>query len=265
MENCLLRAVRADLPNEHKSLELVVFSDWHYSDPNSAHDLIQRDIDYVLSHDNAYCVLAGDLLNCAIRTGVSDVYSDLSPMVELNALTDMLKPVVAKGKIIGVVDGNHEARHYKTNGVDMTRLLCRSLGVESKYEPDALVIFLRFGRDVSGASRHRPVLYTVFLTHGFGGGRKEGGKLQRLADCAEIIDCDAYIVGHTHLPAAMKVDFARTSPANSSITYAPHLFLNCAAKLRYGGYGCRGGFKPANTDTPKIIFDGTTKHMEAVI
>ena len=258
-----MRAVRADLPSDHKSIEIVIFSDWHYSDPNSAHDLIKRDIDYVLSHDNAYCVWVGDLMNCALKSSISDVYGDLSPMTELSALSQLLAPVVPK--TIGVVDGNHEARHYKTNGVDMTRLLCRQLGLEDKYEPDALVLFIRFGRDDNAANRHRPVLYTVYLTHGFGGGRKEGGKIQRLADCAEIIDCDCYVVGHTHLPAALKLDFARTSPANSSISYAPHLFVNAAAKLRYGGYGCRGGFKPANTDTPRIILDGTTKHMEAIV
>lgn len=258
-----MRAIKTDLSTELEAVELLILSDYHYGDSNSDHDAIKRDIEYVRTHDNAYCVLAGDLLNCALRSSLGDVYTDISPMAELSMMAKLLYPIA--DKIVGIVPGNHEARHYKTNGVDMTRLIARELGVEDKYSEDAAVIFLRFGREESHTHHHRPILYTIFLTHGFGGGRKEGGKLQRLADMADIIDCDIYICGHTHLPAALKLNFARTSPANSSISYATHLFVNAAAKLKYGGYGCVQGFKPANTDTPRIILDGKQKHMEAVI
>ena len=257
-----MKAIRADLSTEHKSIELLVLADYHYADPHSDHNAIRKDIDYVNAHDNAYCVLAGDLLDCALRSTLGDVYTNLSPMQELAALSELLGPIARK--IIGIVPGNHEARHYKTNGVDLTRILARQLGVEDKYADDAAVIFLRFGR--SGNKTHyRPICYTIYLTHGFGGGRKEGGKIQRLSDCADIIDCDCYIVGHTHLPAALKLNFARTSPANSSISYAPHLFVNAAAKLSYGGYGAVGGYKPANTDTPVIVFSGEKKEMRALV
>ena len=258
-----MRAIKADLPTEHKSIELMVLADHHYSSKNSCHDLIKRDIDYIRDHDNVYCVLAGDLLECALKTSLGDVYSSLSPMEELAATTDLLQPIAHK--VVGIVTGNHEARHYKTNGVDMTRLLARQLGIEDKYSEDTAVIFLRFGCAETSRQHHRPILYTIYLAHGNGGGRKEGAKIQRLADYADIIDCDVYIVGHTHLPAALKLDFARTSPANSSISYATHLFVNAASKLSYSGYGAVGGFKPSNKDTPRIILSGTTKHMEAVI
>lgn len=258
-----MKAIKADLSTELESVELLILSDYHYGDANSDHEAIMMDTEYVRTHDNAYCVLAGDLLNCALRSSLGDVYTDMSPMAELSIMTKLLYPIA--DKIVGIVSGNHEARHYKTNGVDMTRLIARELGVEDKYSEDAAVIFLRFGREEDHAHHHRPILYTIFLTHGFGGGRKEGGKLQRLADCADIVDCDCYIVGHTHLPAALKLNFARTNPGNSSITYATHLFVNAAAKLKYGGYGCTNGFKPANTDTPRIILDGRHKHMDAVI
>ena len=258
-----MRAIRADLSADHKSIELLVLSDYHYADPHSDHEAIKRDIDYVNSHENAYCVLAGDLMDCVLRSSLGDVYTNLSPMEELSAMTGLLGPIAEK--VVGVVPGNHEARHYKTNGVDMTRLMARQLGIEDRYSEDAAVIFLRFGRDLVNGKHHRPVLYTIYLTHGFGGGRKEGTKLQRLSDCADIIDVDCYIVGHTHLPAALKLNFARTSPANSSVSYAPHLFVNAAAKLSYGGYGAAGGYKPANTDTPRILFSGEKKEMRALI
>ena len=202
-------------------------------------------------------------MDCALKSSLGDVYSNLSPMEELKAMTDLLEPIAHK--VIGIVGGNHEARHYRTNGVDMTRLMARQLGIEDKYSPDTAVIFLRFGRHDGHTNHHRPILYTIYLTHGSGGGRKEAGKIQRLADYANIIDCDCYICGHTHLPAALKTNFARTSPANSSITYSTHLFVNAASKLLHAGYGDIGGYKPSNTDTPRIIMSGLNKEMRAVI
>ena len=211
-----MKSIRTDLSTDISEIELLILADYHYADPNSDHNAIRRDIDYVNSHENAYCVLAGDLLDCALKNSLGDCYTNLSPMEELSAMTNLLEPIAHK--VIGIVGGNHEARHYRTNGVDMTRLMARQLGIEDKYSPDTAVIFLRFGGNADHRYHGRAILYTIYLTHGSGGGRKEGGKIQRLADYANIIDCDCYICGHTHLPAALKTNFARTSPANSSIT-----------------------------------------------
>ena len=109
------------------------------------------------------------------------------------------------------------------------------------------------------------MLYTIYLTHGSGGGRKEGGKIQRLVDYANIVDADIYICGHTHLPASVKTGFARPSAANNSITYCSKLFVNAAAKLQYGGYGDISGYKVPCIDTPRIILSGETKEMRALI
>jgi predicted phosphodiesterase len=260
-----MKPIRADLSADHKSIELLVLADYHYADPHSDHDAIRRDIDYVNTHDNAYCVLAGDLLDCALKSSLGDAYTNLSPMEELTAMMDLIEPLAKKGKVLCAVGGNHEARHYRTNGVDMTRLLMRQLGIEDKYSPDTALLFLRVGRDSKSNGHHRPILYTIYLTHGSGGGRKEGGKIQRLADYAQIVDADIYICGHTHLPASFKTGFARPSASNSSITYCTKLFVNSAAKLTYGGYGDTGGFKPPCIDTPRIVLSGENKDMRALI
>ena len=258
-----MKAIRADLSADYKQIELLVLADYHYADPNSDHDAIRKDIDYVNTHDNAYCVLAGDLLDCALKSSLGDAYVNLSPMEELTAMMELIQPIAHK--VLAIVGGNHEARHYRTNGVDMTRLLARQLGIEDKYSPDTALLFLRFGRDGNNRNHNRQILYTIYLTHGSGGGRKEGGKIQRLADYAQIVDADIYICGHTHLPASFKTGFARPSAANSSITYCTKLYVNSAAKLNYGGYGDTGGFKPPCTDTPMILLNGEKKEMRAVV
>jgi hypothetical protein len=101
------------------------------------------------------------------------------------------------------------------------------------------------------------------VTHGSGGGRKEGGKINRLADLASIVDADIYIHAHTHLPLVFRESFFRVSSANSSVAQVDKLFVNTAAALKYGGYGDKQGFKPASTTAPVIYLSGTEHRMWA--
>ena len=111
--------------------------------------------------------------------------------------------------------------------------------------------------------RHRRQLYTIYVTHGSGGGRREGGKVSKLADLASIVDADIYIHAHTHLPLIFKESFFRVSASNSSVAPAEKLFVNTSAALNYGGYGDTQGFKPASTRAPVIYLCGTQQDMWA--
>ena len=259
-----MKAFKIDLSENFKEIELMAIADGHWSDPNSNHDRIMEDIAYIHDHDNVFCVLNGDLMNCAIKSSVSDSYAKISPMDELRICTEIFKPIAPK--TLCVVPGNHELRHYKTNGIDITELMCRQLGIEDRYSPTTALLFIRFGEmDGKQNSHHRKVAYTCYVSHGSGGGKKEGAKIQRLVDLSTIVDADIYICGHTHLGAILKDSFARPNMANSSITYGTRLFVNTSAKLNYGGYGETGGFKPPCLDTPIIKLNGTRKEMRATI
>jgi hypothetical protein len=108
--------------------------------------------------------------------------------------------------------------------------------------------------------------YTAYVTHGSaGGGRKEGGKVNRLADLASIVDADIYIHAHTHLPVVFKEAFFRVNGGNSSVALVDKLFVNVAASLNYGGYGDKQGFKPASKRSPVIHLDGRDHDMWAVL
>ena len=247
-----MKAQKIELSENLKEMEIMAIADWHWSDPNSDHDKIMSDIAYIRDHDNVFYIMNGDLLDCAIASSVGDTYgATLSPMEELRACTDLFKPIAPK--CLCCLEGNHERRHYKTNGINLTEIMCRELGIQDRYSPTTALLFIRFGEmDGKQNQHHRKVAYTCYVSHGNGGGRQEGGKIQRLVDLATIVDADIYVCGHTHLPATLKTGFARPNMANSSITYGTHLFVNTSAKLKYGGYGEVFGFKPACTDTPII-------------
>jgi hypothetical protein len=144
----------------------------------------------------------------------------------------------------------------------MTEIMCSQLGIANRYSSTTALLFIRFGRQSS--SRHnRPFLYTIYVTHGSGGGRREGGKVNRLADLASIVDADIYIHAHTHLPMVFKESFFRVSGSNSSVALVDKLFVNTAASLNYGGYGDRMGYKPASKKSPVIYLDGLKHDMWA--
>ena len=222
------------------------------------------DIAYIRDTPNVFCVLNGDLMNCAIKSAISNCYVPISPMQELEKCVEIFAQIAHK--VVCVVPGNHEERHFRTNGIDVTRLFCQQLGIEDRYSPTVAFVFLRFGHQADTSRRNRPMLYTMYVTHGNGGGRKDGSKIQRLADYATICDADIYIAGHTHLGAGFKKGFARANPAQSSITYGTHLFVNTCASMDYdGSYGERGGFDVPCLDRPLIYLNGTRKEMRALI
>ena len=257
-----MKPIKIDLSENFKEIHIMPVADYHWADPNSDHDKIMEDIAYIRDHDDVFGILNGDLLNCAIASSVSDVYAQTTPMDELRICTELFWQIAHK--ILCVVPGNHERRYYKTNGIDITELMCRQLGIEDRYSPTTALLFIRFG-ELSGKQHNRKVCYTMYVSHGNGGGRKEGGKIQRLVDLSTIIDADIYLCGHTHLPALLKDNFARPNMGNSSVNFGTRLFVNTSAKLNYGGYGEVGGFKPPCTDTPIIHLSGTRKEMRATI
>lgn len=254
-----MKVIKERLSPDLKSLELHIFADEHIGDDNCNIARIEERIEYVATHDNAYCVLNGDILDYASRSSIGDIEArEFNIMGQIEKGVELFSPI--KDKILAITSGNHENRAYRKEGIDISKIIAMQMGLEDKYSPTSAFLFLRFGTD---SMRKRPVCYTVYMLHGSGGGRKEGAKAIRLADMASIIDADIYIHSHTHLPMIMKQGFFRVDTANSAVANCTKLFVNTASNLNYGGYGEAQEFKPNSTDTPIIYLNGTKKHFVA--
>ena len=222
-------------------------------------------IEYIKDTPNAYCILDGDLMDTAIASSIGDTYSaQLQPMEQLKHCVKIFEPI--KDKILAVLPGNHENRVYKSDGLDLTEIMCSQLGIPEKYSPTTALLFIRFGKATRNHGRaNERQFYTIYATHGSGGGRREGGKINRLADLASIVDSDIYIHAHTHLPAVFRESFFRVNSGHSSVAQVEKLFINCAAALNYGGYGDKAGFKPASKKMPVLYLNGVKHDMWAKI
>lgn len=260
-----MKIVKVDLPQSLKQIEIHTLADLHIGDRFSNEEGIKERIDYIRNTPNAYCILNGDLMNNATKTSVSDCYAEeYTPMEQVEMCMELFEPI--KDKIIAITSGNHEKRTYNKEGIDITKLVAMQLKLTDRYSPTACIVFLRVGKAKRNHGRENgQICYTLYCTHGSGGGRKEGAKAIRLADMASIIDADIYIHSHTHLPMIMKQGFYRTSPSNSSVAMVNKLFINTSAMISHGGYGEAFEFKPSSQHSPVIYLDGCTKRFEALL
>lgn len=256
-----MNVIKIDLPREIPSIEIHTFADEHIGDAQCDLKRLLARIEYVKNTPNAYCILNGDILDNATKTSIGDTYTQVfNPMEQLKKAVEIFAPI--RDKCLCITHGNHENRSYKNEGINLSYLIAKQLGLEKRYTPTSATIFIRFGEG-GRSTNYRKACYTIYVLHGSGGGRKEGSKVNRLADMASIIDTDIYIHSHTHLPMIMKQAFHRIDTANSTVALVDKLFVNTAANLNYGGYGEAGEFKPSSKDTPVIYLSGTKKYFEA--
>ncbi len=263
-----MKTIKIELSRELPSVKLVTFADEHIGDEHCDMKRLRERIAHVENDPLAYCILNGDIIDNATKTSIGDTYTQVfNPMEQLAKAVEIFSPI--RDKILCITHGNHENRTYKKEGINLSYLLAKQLGLEDRYTPTSAVLFIRFGeqsrgiKETNGSGKKRMVCYTLYVLHGNGGGRKEGAKAIRLADMASIIDTDIYIHSHTHLPMVMKQAFHRIDERNSTVALVDKLFVNTAANLKYGGYGEAQEFKPSSTDTPIIYLSGTNKYFEA--
>ena len=139
-----MKSVRVDCSQDWAHCNIYTLSDLHIGDPHANLQEINKRIEEAKNDPCGVVILNGDLMNFALRHSVSDVYSEIaSPMEQIARLVGMLKPIAHK--VIGADTGNHENRAYKDSGLDIMRLVCRELGIEDRYAPEGILIFLRFG------------------------------------------------------------------------------------------------------------------------
>lgn len=256
-----MKPVVLELPENLEHIDVHLLGDWHIGDPLCDLGSVAEKLDEIREKPNAYCILGGDLCDMALRDSIGDVHgAKLSPMGQVERVVSLLEPV--KGKVLCMVRGNHENRVYKSTGIDPLAFVASELGLSERYSDTSALLFVQFGHDTKHGGRMQ---YTMYVTHGAGSGRKEGGKLQRLADLQNIIDCDIYCHNHTHLPAVFPTCSYRIDYTHRQPVLVEHLLVNGGASLSYGGYADAGGFKPAGKRHPVIHLTSGRKHFTATL
>lgn len=250
-----------DLP-KYETLEILPLSDVHIGDKLVDKNRLESFINEVLEKPNRYVIVNGDILNWATKSSVSDVYSEvLTPNEQIDEAVKLLRPI--KDRILVIIDGNHEKRAWKSDGISPMYQVAKRLDIFDRYSDGAYLLFLSFGK--SQGRSCRKMIYSIYGRHYTSGGKKAGGKANALEDMTMIVDADIYLVSHSHLPLGMKKSFFRCDYRNRKVTQVDKLFVNSNAFLNYGGYGEEFGFTPTSTQYPKIYLNGIIREAKVLI
>ena len=262
-----MKTINIELSRELEDLKLVTVADYHCGSSQCQMSLIKDELEYIKNNDNVYAIVNGDLLENATRSSLGDVYTQrISPMEQLNKIIEMLKPI--KDKILCLTSGNHEDRSYRTEGIDLMKIVSRELGLSDRYSNGSCLLFIRFGeltlKETKNKDKKRMVCYTAYVTHGSGGGGKIGSKSNRASELQNIIDADIYIISHMHTPNAFKEGYYRVDTRNSVVSFVDKLFVISGAKLDWNNsYAEKKSLKPSSLVNPIITLDGRKKWFTA--
>lgn len=261
-----MKTVVHSLSKDFETINIYVLADAHIGSPNCNYKQIKKLIDTVASEPNNFLILNGDLIDNAIIGGKSDVYTQqMTPTEQVEVAVKLLEPV--KDKILCSVQGNHEARSYKTVGVDLSKLIMIELfGVqraEELYTDKTMLLFVEFGRNYG--RDNRKTIYSLYITHGFGGGSTVGSKANRLEKMSNLANADVFIHSHTHLPLVFKQAVSNIDYRNKKLNTKVALFVNTNAFLSGGSYAEVWLLKTPSIDFPHITLSGFERDVQATL
>lgn len=213
----------------------------------------------VLKDPNAYIILAGDLVNNALKTSVSNVYEEtMRPREQKRLMVEMLTPL--RERILCATSGNHERRSAKDADDDVTYDIMCKLDLESIYRENMAFVRIQIGDNKIDGTRNPT--YVLGVTHGSGGGMLTGGSVNRAERFGYIFDgIDSLIVGHTHKPFVTDPVKVKIDPHNNRISFVPFRVVSVSSWLSYGGYAVQKMLLPAANTRHIITLKGNKKEI----
>lgn len=259
-----MKLVTHEFSEDLEHLYILPISDFHTGDRLFNEEKLQEFLEWAIKED-AYLILGGDLINNALKDSVSDVYSSiLSPSEQLERATEIFRPF--KERILGAVAGNHEFRSIRNCNFDPAGELIYRLGGQELahriYDPDGIAIIIRLGKAGNGQGK---TIYTLYVTHGTGSGRRVGSRANNLDDMSNIIDVDIYINFHTHSEIAFNYDYFRIDERHNSLQVVKKSYVKGGSFLNWGGYAERKGYKPGHIGAPRIRLNGLRKDCHVTL
>lgn len=261
-----MKVIKVNLNEERHEIvddvTIIPISDVHIGDKLCNLKLLKQVLERIKNEPNTYTIINGDLCNMALKDSKSDVYSDnLSPMEQVLEVIDLLEPI--RDKILVLSSGNHEDRTQRSTNIDVLRLVAKQLKLEQRYADGWWYLFLRFGE--KGQGRKAPMCYQITGYHGSGGGRKVGGKANRLEEMSQVVVADLYIQGHTHKPLSTKGTIFIPDYANNTLNKKQLHYLMTNSFLDYGGYGEKLGFPPTDNTPTEAKLDAHKRKIKVIL
>ncbi len=226
-------------------------TDVHYGSRQCDEGLLDKVINEIRNEDNSYWWLGGDPCDfivphdskrfdpAGIAKWITVEDLDNLPDVQTTGLAKKLSPLV--GSCLGAQYGNHDDMIRLRYSQDVHQLLLGKLNAyrSPKQKPIPSLGYsafhvIRFHKQKIRKGHGADATLTVFLHHGFFGGRLKGSKALYLERTFNYYDCDLALYGHDHDRLAFKSVCMTLEKRNGILRYAARTraAVNSGAFLR---------------------------------
>jgi predicted phosphodiesterase len=233
---------------------IIPISDAHNGAKRFDREKFKKMVTDIKNNDNFFAVLIGDLLNNATKHSKSDVYEEtMSPKEQKKDMIAMLSEI--QNKLLGSTGGNHEERTSRDSGVDLSEDIADALKIP--YDPTGILYSVKVGQ-----SRNKGCYnYTIYTTHGSGGGGSVGSSMNKLHSLRNIVVADVYMMGHTHKIGGFPDKIYIPDTRHSKIIEITRKYCMAGSYLDWGDYAERLMLSPAPTGFSTAMLDGTRKNV----
>lgn len=264
------------IPYSSRSEKIYIYplGDIHAGTVHCAEDEFRAKVREVQDNPLAYWLGMGDYGDCITPydprwepslLAIPDwVEQDNIVECQRKRIVRLLEPI--KDKCIGLLYGNHEEsirRHTHTN---VHKNICDDLGVDNLGY--SCFIHFVFKRKGLLGQRHESWLLKGFFTHGTGGARTEGAKLNYLVRVMQSFEADIYGYAHVHSMQTHTPDFLGSTDQSLEIKAKPKVgaLTGCWFRTYTQGpiasYGEQRVYPPSKIGCPVFVIEPNKREVK---
>lgn len=237
---CLTKTIKYEY---NEPVRLVLFSDTHVGSRFFARNHFKKFLANNMDHPNAWLLGVGDQIDAIVpadmkRFQISTIEEkflvgdDPDSVVDAQAkdFCSMLMPY--QGRLLGLVQGNHEEAIGKRYGMSIHQRICDILDCENLGHSFLMLLKMRSNKEGESVQTSRTRSVTIFGHHGFGGGgRTEGGSITKYSRFTQYYDADIYVTAHDHDHWTKKI--ARVGISNTGkVQHRDQVICNTGAFMK---------------------------------
>lgn len=230
---------------------ILLIGDEHIGHAQHNRDKLMRTLEWAYD-EGIHLIHMGDGIEGATRSSIGEgVYTQEQIFDEQIAEWQSLYgPFVEKGLFLGAHVGNHEARAFKDDGINIMRQMCR--GIKGKYLGIARAHLFNVGKES----------YVMYTTHGASGARLPYTKIKGALDLERIMEADIYAMGHVHQLSHHVREFYKTNKRNKTIEKGKKHFILTGSYLDYwNSYAQVKAMEPSRQGSPLLTLDGNERSI----
>ena len=231
------------LKTDLEKVRIVPVGDIHVGAPENLCDWAKLigTLKYIENTPDTYMIGMGDYGDFATKMshGPSVYQQMLSPQQQYEVILNAFKPLADKGKIIGILSGNHDDWINDAVGINTVRNMARELNTTHFASGASIYIYVNDKR------------YVFNIRHGVGSAKEPHTKLQSMYKQTRNLFADVMLMGHLHTLAVSKSSYVLEGIEHKTYRVLTGSFLKWNQS-----YAMEFGMVPEPTGVAKIsIFD----------